>query len=404
MCKLASIFTPMKNWMLILLCLPFWAAAQWQLSDRAEIHIVTCGPYQGELYSAFGHSAIRVKDPLNNFDLIYNYGVFNFNQPHFYLNFAKGHLNYQLAVSYYEPFKNFYVRENRYIHEQVLNLSTGQKQKLFDFLQWNALPENKEYSYDYFYDNCATRVRDAVANTFKDSVRFDGSYVKTDYTIRDLCDLYLVHQAWGDLGIDLCLGLPMDKKASPYEYMYLPDYIESGFEHAQILQEGSWQPLVKETVLTYEAHPEEQHLNVWTPFVFFMLLLIFGLWLTWRGYKKARASTGFDVVLFSVTGLLGWFLLALWLLTDHKAAAWNFNLLWAFPLHFPVALFFLKKHKPHFLAAYFRLMTFWYILVLLSWAFLPQDLHYSLVPLTLLLLVRSVYQSQYLKQSLPAKS
>lgn len=391
----------MKKWALLLVFLPFLLPAQWKLSDKAEIHVLTCGPYQGELYSAFGHSAIRVKDPKNNFDLIYNYGVFDFNQPHFYLNFAKGHLNYKLAVSYYEPFRNMYVRENRYIHEQVLNLSQFQKQKLFDFLQWNALPENSGYGYDYFYDNCATRIRDAVANTFEDSIRFDGSYIKTDYSIRDLCDLYLVHQPWGDLGIDLCLGLPMDKKASPYEYMYLPDYIEMGFEHAQILRNGEWQPLVQDTIITYKARPEEQDGQLFTPMVIFMALLIFGLWLTWRGYKKGRSFVSFDIVLFSLVGLLGWFLLVLWLFTDHKAAANNFNLLWAFPLHFPLALFLLKKVKPSFLKLYFMFSAVLYLLTLIAWAFLPQDLHSSLIPLALLLLIRSIYLQQFVSKENP---
>ncbi|MEJ2005805.1 MAG: DUF4105 domain-containing protein, partial [Cyclobacteriaceae bacterium] len=241
---------------IILLLVGFAAVGQIRLSESAEIRVLTCGPYQGELYSAFGHSAIRVYDPDVGIDYLFNYGVFDFDQPNFYLNFARGFLHYQLAVTDYRYFRDAYISRNRYIHEQVLNLNAGEKQAFFDFLQWNMKPENRYYYYDYFYDNCATRVRDALVRTFGDSIEFDGSYIDTEYTIRDLTDIYLQQQPWGDLGIDLCLGLPMDTVASPYMYMFLPDYIEKEFDNAYIIRKGSRIPLVKETIVTYEAVPE----------------------------------------------------------------------------------------------------------------------------------------------------
>ncbi|MEM7110199.1 MAG: DUF4105 domain-containing protein, partial [Bacteroidota bacterium] len=213
---------------LLFMAMPLFIQGQSVLSPQAEIRVITFGPYQGELYSAFGHSGIRVIDPVNGINDFYNYGIFDFDQPNFYLNFARGFLNYRLAVMQYDRIVNYYAYyQQRYVHEQVLNLDSIQRQKLFDFLVWNARPENMYYYYDYFYDNCATRVRDAIEGTFEGKVEFDGSYISTDYTIRDLTDLYLPHQPWGDLGIDICLGLPMDKKATPYMYMFLPDYIES---------------------------------------------------------------------------------------------------------------------------------------------------------------------------------
>lgn len=387
----------MKKFCLLLFLIPFFSSAQkLQLSPRAEIHILTCGPYQGELYSAFGHSAIRVKDPVNRYDILYNYGVFDFDQPHFYLNFARGHLNYKLGVMDYPRFRDYYIYYNRFIHEQVLNLSAEQKQKLFDFLQWNALPENQYYLYDYFYDNCATRVRDALVKTFGDDVQFDGSYVDTHYTIRELTDIYLKQQPWGDLGIDLCLGLPMDKQATPYMYMFLPDYIEQGFEHATIMRDGKKMPLVKRTIVTYESKPEEDHASAITPFITFTILLALGAFLTYLGFKKNRAYFWFDYVLLSVSGLLGWLLFFLWVATDHHAAAYNFNLLWAIPFHFPVVLFLMKKDKPAFLKKYFKVVAIISLLVLLAWAWLPQQLHYSLIPLVLLIGIRSFYIQRYL--------
>ena len=262
------------------------ASQRIQLSDDAEIHVLTCGPYQGELYSAFGHSAVRVSDPKSGLDWLYNYGIFSFNQPNFYLNFARGYLNYRLAVMDYEGFRDYYIHENRFIHEQILNLNKEQKQQYFDFLEWNAKPENQFYYYDYFYDNCATRIRDGLKLTFGDQIEFDGSYVTTDYTIRELTDLYLAYHPWGDLGIDLCLGLPMDVKATPEMYMFLPDYIENGFNNAFIKTDSGLVPLVEKTLITYESKPENIEESGFTPLAVFSLLLIIGIALTYYGWMN----------------------------------------------------------------------------------------------------------------------
>ena len=389
----------MKRLCFLLLLLPLIGFSQGlRLSEQAEIHILTCGPYQGELYSAFGHSAIRVKDPRKGYDILYNYGIFDFDQPNFYLNFARGYLHYKLGVTDYERFRDFYIYSNRYIHEQVLNLTLEQKQQYFDFLQWNARPENQYYYYDYFYDNCATRVRDGLKTTFKDSLQFDDSYIQTQYTIRDLTDLYLVQQPWGDLGIDLCLGMPMDKVAEPQEYMFLPDYIEKGFNHASIIRDGKKVPLVRETIITYAAKPEASESSLISPTLLFSIVLLIGVAITLLGHRNKRLYKGFDIVLFTIIGLVGWLLLLLWIATDHKAAAVNFNILWAIPFHFPIVFLLLKKNKPVFLSKYFMLTAVINLLTLGTWAFLPQDLHNSLIPLVILLSIRAYYIHFYLSK------
>lgn len=128
------------------------------LSDSARISLLTCSP-GNELYSVFGHSAIRVKDLPNKVDIVFNYGVFDFSDPNFYPNFVRGRMNYILAGNYYEDFYSSYVEENRSISEQVLNFSKEEKQHLLDSLFINYMPEHRYYRYDFFYDNCATRIR-----------------------------------------------------------------------------------------------------------------------------------------------------------------------------------------------------------------------------------------------------
>lgn len=358
-----------------------------QLSPTAEISIITLGPWQGELYSAFGHSAIRVYDPRYSMDSFYNYGVFSFNQPNFYLNFAKGNLNYKLDVDPYAPWRDHYISYNRFVHEQILNLTAEQRQRVFDYLYWNSLPENQYYMYDYFYNNCATKLRDVIQLTLKDDVNFDGSYVTTDYSIRQLTDIYLKYQPWGDLGIDICLGLPMDKKAAPSEYMFLPDYIETGFDHATIRHDSVTVPLVKSKVSVYESLPEDPPRTLFHPWLVFGLFLLLTTAITWRDVKSNRQSKWFDITIFGVVGLIGVVLFLLWTVTDHKAAARNFNILWAMPLHLLFIPFYLKSKK--IATTYFKGIAILNVLVLIGWAWLPQQLNVFLIPVVLALTLRA---------------
>src|SRR5258708_3734010 len=167
------------------------------LSEAARISVITMGPSQEEVYSAFGHSGIRVYDSIQHIDAFFNYGVFDFNQPLFYLNFAKGNLNYMVDAYGYSDYRSYYIEHHRFIHEQILNLTSPQKQQIFDYLVWNIRPQNQYYSYDYFYNNCATKVRDVIESVLKKEVVFDSTYIKTNYTIRNLTDLYLHQQPWG---------------------------------------------------------------------------------------------------------------------------------------------------------------------------------------------------------------
>jgi hypothetical protein len=379
-----------KNISILLLFLPFCGLAQSgiQLSPRSEVSIITCGPGQDELYSAFGHSAIRVYDPSQEVDLAFNYGVFDFNQPNFYLNFAKGYLYYKLGVHDYQAFEYHYIMENRYVHEQILNLTLAQKQKLLDYLSWNSLPENEHYRYDYFYDNCATKMPGVVTKVFGDSIHFDGSYIKTDYTIRELTDLYLRDQPWGDLGIDICLGLPMDKVATPYQYMFLPDYVESGFAHATISRDGRNEPLVKRRIVKHDPAMAPTSGGLIHPLLVFSFFALVVVALSVVDLRKRSISVWLDLTLFSIVGAVGLLLFCLWFFTDHAAAAKNLNLLWALPSHL-VVIFFLRKN-PSWLKHYFGITAAICVVLLLFWWTLPQKLHYSLVPLVIAIATRAL--------------
>ena len=376
--------------MYVLFALPAYSKAQqvW-LSEDAKVSVITFGPSQDEVYSAFGHSAIRIYDPVRRIDNAYNYGVFDFSQPNFYLNYTKGRPLFKLGVSSYPQMKEVYLYYNRWVHEQELNLNAEQIQKVFDYLQWNALPENRNYVYDYFYDNCATKIRDIFSEVLSGDIRFDDSFLNTSYTIRQLTDIYLAQQPWGDLGIDICLGLPMDKKISPYQYMFIPDYIELFFAHASIKKGDSLIPLVSNTVVTNPSNPQEVNHAAPHPWIVFGAVLLVVSGISYRDYKKQKISRWLDVGLLAITGLLGWLLFLLWVATDHKAAAGNLNLLWALPTNaFAIAMLFGKQKE--WIKKYYGFAAILTLLLLVTWPFLPQQINVFLIPLVIALLIRYV--------------
>ncbi len=144
---------------------------QQDLSDQVTISILTVGPGTA-LYDRFGHSAFRVKDSVNNIDWTFNYGTYDFNAPNFYGKFVQGQLLYSLSAGYFQGFINYYQKQNRSVREQVLNLDQEQKARLFSFLMWNAEPANKDYRYDFFYDNCATRIRDVLVRNLGNQLNY----------------------------------------------------------------------------------------------------------------------------------------------------------------------------------------------------------------------------------------
>lgn len=383
----------MKYWLVITLLFAgvISFAQNLTLSDQAEISVITCGPSRAQVYTAFGHSAFRVHDPQNGIDVVYNYGIFDFDQPNFHLNFARGRNKYMLGIQDYQRFREVYIYHNRFLHEQQLNLNPSQKQRVFDYLVWNSQPENQYYYYDYFYDNCATRIRDVMTTVLKDSVKFDGSYITTDYTIRQLTDLYLEAQPWGDLGIDVGLGLPMDKKATPYMHMFLPDYIASGFDHATINRNGAMVPLVKTTNSIYESRPVgEVRRGISHPLFVFLAFAVVAIGLSLYDFRRKKLSNWFDAILFGTTGFLGIVLFLLWVATDHRAAAQNFNLLWALPFNF--AAVFVLSRNPEWLEKYFFGVAVLSALLLVTWYWLPQQLNHFLIPLVIAIMSRAFIQ------------
>jgi hypothetical protein len=306
-------------------------AQDFKLSEYASISVLTCEPGT-DLYASFGHSAIRVQDPMMQLDIIYNYGIFDFYAPNFYTNFIKGNLTYTLGRQYFSDFLFEYEMENRGVKEQVLRLDKTNRDRLFNFLEKNYRPENRDYSYDFFYNNCATKIRDLLEDKELISGVQINQRVNEHKTFRDLLAENLAENSWALFGINLALGSKVDKIVTPREYQFLPNYLSESLKTMTIYGED----LEENDRMSYESKPtkkvQEKLYN--TPAFLSFLVLILSLIIGTVAYFTGVKLWGFDLLLFGLSALGSLLLLFLWFLTNHHPTVNNFNLLWVSPWAF----------------------------------------------------------------------
>lgn len=376
------------HFIFVLLFSCFQLTAQQKLTSEATVSVVTCGP-GSELYSAFGHSAFRVYDPLLKLDKIYNYGTFDFNKPNFYLNFAKGKLIYQLSTTRYGYFLQQFNYENRWVKTQELALNEADVQAVYDFLENNAKPENMSYQYDFFYDNCSTKIEKVIKGVLKDKVTFNNNHITDQKSHRDLIADYTAEKfKWGKFGIDLALGSVIDRDATAIEYKFLPDYIYLGFNNATINVDGKNIPLVKanNTVLNENIPP--QPFSMLQPFIVFLLIALFFIFKTYLNYKNGKRTKWVDFSLYFITGALGVVVLLLWFATSHTATYKNFNFLWAFAPNLVVSFFIFKEILPKWLTNYNKLLLVLLAIQTILWILKIQVFNLAIMPIITMLFAR----------------
>jgi hypothetical protein len=389
-----------KHYLLFLIfLLSCSAVAQYTtLSEDAEISILTIGPGDN-LYDKFGHSAFRVKDPANNIDFAYNYGVYDFDTPNFYTKFARGKLLYKLAVSHYEPFLNSYIAQDRWVEEQLLNLSYSEKQALFNFLQNNAKPENQYYKYDFFFDNCATRIRDVLVEVLGDKLKYNTNLATEGYTFRELIQKNVHFNSWGSLGMDVAIGAVVDRKATSWEYQFLPEYIYKAAAGATLNSKNKTVDLVKESRIIYDTEERHGSGNFFlSPLFIFGILGLMLVFVTYKNYKNQRRSRYLDGAIFLITGLIGIILLLLWFGTDHSTTANNYNLLWALPFSIFFFLMISKKTPKRWLQRYVFFLLILLALLTFHWITGVQTFAIGFIPLFIGLVFRYLYLNKHLKQ------
>ncbi|WP_428660380.1 DUF4105 domain-containing protein [Runella sp.] len=362
-----------------------------QLTDNSNVSLITVGP-GNEVFTAFGHSALRISDPNLGIDNIYNYGTFSFNDG-FYVRFTKGELNFWLSVvPFHREYYSWAALENRTVVQQSLNLTLTQKNALFNYLEKNALVENRVYRYDYFYDNCSNRIDTALKKVLGNSVVFSPEIIAekqhtTGASIRELTHRYLLQDPWGELGIETCLGIDMDKKITPEQFKFLPDYLMWNYDAAKINTNGVWMPLVKDKSVLYQSLGKPSSQNPFSPTVIFSLVLGLALLVSLPVIHKTGIARAFDAALFFTSGIVGLLVLFLWFFTTHHSQV-NLNILWANPVNFVAAfMLFSKKYRPK-LSNYFLVYGLLLVSVLVFWAILPQRLNNAYLPVCFALLLR----------------
>jgi hypothetical protein len=382
---------------LVLLLLTLSSNAQLQLTEVSEISVLSIGP--GYLLNdSFGHSAIRVKDPLYNFDVVYDYGRYDFEAEGFYLNFAQGKLNYMIGRTEFEDFLSFYEYQNRRVQEQQLNLSTKQKTAFYYFLTENIKPENQSYPYDFFYNNCATKITDAIESILEDQITYLPPSTFEQDTFRNLIRSDLNQNSWGSLGIDVALGSKIDQLASVKEHLFLPKNLYLLLENAQI---GSTDlKIVKKSKILTSSSFVKTFEGFGSPLAILSLIAFAILFVTFRDHKKNKRSKWLDVSLFAFTGLIGLALLLLWFATDHTATSDNYNLLWAFATNLLFIPSILKTRLNNRGIKYIVFLVILLALMMLHWITGVQSFAIGLIPLLIAICVRYLFLIRHFNKAI----
>ncbi len=380
----------MKRLLFTFLLFTFYFSPAQTESCGIRISLLTCTPGT-ELYSTFGHSALRVTDSVNNKDLVFNYGTFDFYDPGFNKKFVQGKLLYFVSIDSLSSFVEEYDYYKRGITEQAVNISCIEKQRMVAALFENAKEENKYYRYDFNYDNCTTRLRDMLEKAAGKQIETKNILPKPGTTFRHLIHTYLDRggQQWSKLGIDILLGNPMDKKVTNREAMFLPDYLLMAFDSSAL----NGKPVVSEKKILLNYFDEYKTKIGITPFIVFGILFLVIATLSilrMKGWKTVLII--FDFFFFFTLGALGILILFMWFGTDHAMCKNNFNLLWALPIHLPIA--FMLFNKKNWVNSYFRFIFFYTIALLLAWFFLPQQFNTATLPIVGIILIRSFYLSK----------
>lgn len=361
-----------KIFFFLLLLFSFKSYSQQDSATHLQISVITCAP-GNDLYSIFGHTAIRIIDSTNHTDLFYNYGTFDFSDPDFYSKFVRGKLNYFLNIDNANDFFASYLQEGRTIYEQILHLTNQQKQTIQQYLINNLSGNNKYYKYDFLFDNCTTRARDVL--TKNTGFTSNWQLVAQGTTFRNMLYQYLdsAGACWSKLGIDILLGSKIDVPVTMEKSTFLPDY----FMHS--VDSFNTKNIFVTDRKKYEASIPATEKDNHQPLIIFSFLAVIVVALVNIKHKVIQTIFRYYAMfIVFVTGLLGCLLLFMWFGTDHKSCAANYNLLWALPTNI-IACFLVNK-KTNYAKNYFLIGLVISGLTVVFWFLLPQQFNVALFP------------------------
>ena len=366
-----------------------------------------------DIHTLWGHSALRVMDPASGTDLVYNYGTFDFGTDYFVLKFLHGNLEYMVSRNEYKYTLRQSRAEGRPVIEQLLDLSPEQQVQLVRFLENNLRPENRGYRYDFLFDNCSTRIRDALQAVLGGAIAFPDEADLPTETFRTLIDPYQRTMPFLDAGIDWLLGVPVDRTVRPYETMFLPDYLKQAFDHTRIEIDGVSRPLVTrtDTLLWIDGYGVEKPRFAWEILIAW-LPCIAGLAFSLRRHRMGSAATSprgaiiriLDVPLLLTTGLAGSLIVYLWFFSLHDVSAANPYLFWNWPTHLIAAAALLAKRPPAWVLRYMPAAGAAALASLLLAPIAPQPFHPMLAPIALLIALRggAIFMAHHRRARVPS--
>lgn len=363
-------------------------SVQSQSTDSIRFSLLTCAPGT-EIYSLFGHTAIRYENYTRRIDVAFNYGMFSFNTPNFIFRFVAGETDYQLGITPYSYFEAEYAMRGSSVYQQVLNLTQSEKERLLTILENNYLPENRIYRYNYFYDNCTTRARDKIEECIEGKVVYPDSLSGKSY--RSIVHEFTAGSPWNEFGIDLCLGAEADKEINKRQQMFSPFYMKYYASNAYIVDAGGTRrPLILDETKIVDVEPEEvQPGFILSPLMCGALFLALCVVMAWGQWKTQRIWWGWDIVLYGLQGLAGCIIAFLFFFSVHPTVGSN----WLLILFNPIPLLYLpfmvykavKRKKDYYHVGNMVHLTL-FITIL---PFCGQEFNLTVLPLALGLLVTS---------------
>jgi hypothetical protein len=356
-----------------------------QANQVIQAYLLTCDPGT-ETYSIYGHSALRIINPVTGSDSIYNWGVFDFSTPHFVWKFAKGRLDYMLDINSPRSFLSEYFYDKRSVYQQKINLEPVEIDKLLALLKENLKPENVKYKYDFFYDDCSTRIRDIIEKSLVSPIIYPLEEKKDQPTFREKVGKYQKDYPWLKFGIDLLMGRPGEKKTTFRDRMFLPLDLQNGLSQALINRNGRMTPLLQNAEILLQFDPPEIRSRFYTKPVFLFTLMFVAIVILLSLNRKEKFNRILDLLLFITFSLLSLLMIFFNFFTDHMQMRWNLNIIWLSPFVL-VCLVSLILNKDW--QIWFRIVFFLSFIAFLLQLFFPHGYNLAFLPLTLILMVRS---------------
>lgn len=308
-------------------------------ADSVDIALLTCGPGD-EVYSLYGHTAIRYTDHRTGEDMVINYGMFSFNQDYFVLRFVFGLTDYQMGITPFEYFMREYQHEDRWVYQQTLNLTAEQKRAIGEALAHNYLPENRTYRYNFFYNNCTTKARDVIVGQLGCDIEYPQRNLD-GVTFRTMLHQWNEDYPWSRLGNDLLLGVKADRQVSMAERQFLPDSLREDFEDAYLrLPSGERRKLVSVSRMLYapslsqlaeKQDAESGFAAAMPPMAVALAVLMVMIVVTIIEWRTRRILYGLDILWLLATGVGGIILTAM-IFSQHPTVSLNFQILILSPL------------------------------------------------------------------------